>query len=403
METATSVPLSPRDVEVGREPNAPLRVELVRDYEAFARLAPVWNRLVEEAGIDHPFMRHEWIRTWWDCFEHGGSLHVLLVKQGEDPIAIAPLMLDRGRVYGCPVRRLRGIADVHTERFDFILARRPKEACAAIWKYLAAESSHWDVLELRQVPEGGRVNEYVPLYAYEDKFLLGRWPSSQGPYVPVTQPWEAYLKTLSKRHLSNLRGRAKGLRRHGEERHEIVTGSEHLDRTLTEAFLLEAAAWKGRAGTAIVSRPDRQAFYTQLMRRAADRGWMRVHFLTLNGKRIAVQLALAMQHKLYILKSGYDPQYAQFAPSLLLCEMVLRDAWNRQFTEVDFLGDVERWKLDWARHTRSHSWLFVFPNRPRPRWLHRLKFTVIPGLRQNALYRLVRLGGIRLGLKAHDE
>ena len=118
-----------------------LSVELVRDYESFVALKPVWNRLVAEAGIDHPFMRHEWIRTWWDSFEHDGTLHVVVVKEGTEPIAIAPLMLDHGRLFGLQFRRLRGIANVYTERFDIILTRRAKEASEAIWNFLAAEGA----------------------------------------------------------------------------------------------------------------------------------------------------------------------------------------------------------------------------------------------------------------------
>lgn len=403
MDTATVLPVVRQGGEGAAESDTTLRVELIQDYDAFVRLGPVWNHLVEQAGITHPFMRHEWIRTWWDCFEHGGSLHILVVKQGGEPIAIAPLMLDRGRVYGCAVRRLRGIANVYTERFDFILAQRPKEACQALWAYLAAESSHWDMLELRQIAEGARVQEYLPLFAFGDKFLLGQWPSSHGPYIPINQPWEAYVKSLSKKHLSNLRGRSKGLRRAGEVRHEIVTGGGELDRRLNEAFLLEAAAWKGQAGTAIMNRPDRRAFYQQLLTRAAEQGWLRLHFLTLNDVRIAVQIALQTDNRLYILKSGYDPHYAAYAPSLLLCELMLRDAWEQHLTEVDFLGDAERWKLDWAGHTRPHCWLFFFPDRPRTRLLHRLKFTVVPRLQHNAAYRMLRRGSTRLGLKVHDE
>ncbi len=403
MDTATVAPGAQEVGEIRTANDTTLRVELIKDYEVFVRLGPVWNRLVDEAGITHPFMRHEWIRTWWDCFEHGGALHILVVKQGEDPIAIAPLMLDRGRVYGLAVRRLRGIANVYTERFDFILAQRPKEACHAIWAYLAAESSQWDMLELRQIAEGARVKEYLPLFAFGDKFLQGKWPSSHGPYVPVNQPWESYVKSLSKKHVSNLRGRSKGLRRAGEVRHEIVTGGEQLERTLEEAFVLEAAAWKGKAGTGIINRPDRHAFYRQLLTRASEQGWLRLHFLTLKGRRIAVQIALQLHNRLYILKSGYDPQYSAYAPSLLLCELMLRNAWEQQLVEVDFLGDAERWKMEWAGHTRPHCWLFFFPDRPLTRLLHHVKFGLIPKLQHNAAYRMVRFGWMWLGLKVHDE
>lgn len=383
--------------------NLPWDVEVVTDYQAFVLLEPIWNRLVEESGVDHPFMRHEWVRTWWDCFKPDGSLYIVVVKEGPKVVALAPLMLDRGKIYGCPVRRLRGIANIYTERFDFICGERPKEACRAIWKHLAQQATKWDMLELRQIPEQAHVKEHLLRDAFEDKFLLGQWHSTDGPYIPVQQPWDAYLKGLSKKHVSNLRGRVKGLHRVGTVHCEVVTGGQDLDRAIQDAFVLEAAAWKGQAGTAILNGPERLAFYQRLLRMAADQGWLRLHFLVLDGKRIAVQIALLFHNKLYILKSGYDPHYAAFAPSLILCEMMLKEAWTHHFSEVDFLGSSERWKLEWAKHTKAHSWLFVFPNRPRTRLLHRLKFTLVPRLQNHAAYRLLRMGGTRLGLKVHDE
>ena len=380
-----------------------LHIELIQEEDRFLAMGPLWNRLVDEAGIDHPFMQHEWVRTWWESFKPAGRLHILLVKEADRPVAIAPLMLDRGRVYGWPVRRLRGISNVYTERFDFILPHRPADACRAIWRFLAAESSQWDVLELRQVPEGGKVSQHLLPPAFEDQYLLGQWPSSQGPYIPIDRPWESYWKSLSRKHVSNLRGRAKGLHRIGAVRCEIVTGGEALDQATDEAFLLEAAAWKGHAGTAIMNRPDRASFYRQMLQRAAQRGWTRLFFLTVDGKRIAVQIALQLANKLYILKSGYDPHYAPFAPSLVLCDYMLREAWKQGLSEVDFLGDSERWKLEWASKARPHSWLFIFPNRARARMLHRIKFTLLPLMHRHPIYLAAKNAGRRLGFSLHKD
>ena len=412
MQTAATIPVEQEEVmrqprrqgsdPPEEEPVRDLSVELVQDYESFVALKAVWNRLVIEAGIDHPFIRHEWVRTWWECFKPEGQLHILVAMEGADPIAIAPLMLDHGHLFGWPVRRLRGIANVYTERFDIILTRRAKEASQAIWNFLAAESAAWDILELRQIPKDAQGVEHLRLCAYEDQFLLGQWHSSDGPFISIDRSWEAYAKTLSKKHLYNLRSRSKGLHRLGDVRHEIVTGGEELNRALDEAFLLEAAAWKGKAGTAIINGVDRLAFYRLLLTRASEAGWLQLHFLTVNGKRIAVQFALLVANKLYILKSGYDPHFAAFGPSLLLCELMLRDAWKRGFAEVDFLGNSERWKLEWAHHTRPHSWLFIFPNRQPLRVLHRLKFSLLPRLQKHAAYRFFR-SGIILGLRARER
>ena len=36
-------------------------------------LASVWNKLLERSGIDHPFLTHEWISIWWDCFAESAT------------------------------------------------------------------------------------------------------------------------------------------------------------------------------------------------------------------------------------------------------------------------------------------------------------------------------------------
>jgi CelD/BcsL family acetyltransferase involved in cellulose biosynthesis len=76
------------------------KVEVVSDYAALLKLRSQWDELMEQAGIDHPFLSHEWVCTWWECFGAGKRLHVLLVKAGEKVVAIAPLMRSRKRMYG---------------------------------------------------------------------------------------------------------------------------------------------------------------------------------------------------------------------------------------------------------------------------------------------------------------
>src|SRR5437667_8473843 len=168
-----------------------VRVETISDYKSFLDLEPVWNDLVEAAGIDHPFLTYEWVRTWWECFGEGKQLHILVVKDGTGPIAIAPLMVSPGRMYGLRVRQIESLGNVHTQRFDFIMARRAREAYSAIWKRLVNDADQWDMLQLCQLPPGSRTLEELPKLAAADGFLTGLWHSGDSPYLPLTGGWEA--------------------------------------------------------------------------------------------------------------------------------------------------------------------------------------------------------------------
>jgi CelD/BcsL family acetyltransferase involved in cellulose biosynthesis len=306
--------------------------------------------------------------------------------QGKRLIGIAPLMQDKVRMYGIPVRRLRGISNVYTERFDFILSIRRAECCAAIWSYLTDHSREWDVLELRQLPADSGVTGHLPRSEIESRLLLAEWTSNESPYIPVRHPWETYFKSLKKGHRANIRKSQQHLEASAPLDLDVVVTNDRFDADVEEALNLEAVAWKDEGGTAIRSRTDSREFYRRILQTAGEQGWLRIYFLTLGGKRIAVRIALLFRNRVFMLKSGYDPQYAAFSPGHLLCHKILDEAWRLKFDEVDFLGNTERWKLNWSRDLRRHSWLFAFSKRPKGRLLHYLKVKLVPRLRESRLH-----------------
>lgn len=376
-----------------RPSTGPLRVEVVTDYRDFLKLEPEWNRLVEEAGIDFPFVRHEWIRADWDCYHHGATLYIIVVHDRGRPLAIAPLMLERVKTYGFPVQRLRGIAHVYTERFDFILSVRAQECCEAIWTYLADEAHQWDVLELPHLPARSLTLDMFPPVTARTRCALTRWPSAESPYVAVRETWDTYCKGLKKTHRHDMRKRVANLEQKGPLELEVILSDRCMDRDFEDALRLESSAWKGAEGTAIESRKDSISFYRDVIQIAVRNAWLRLYFLKVGGVRIAVRIALLFQNKLYMLKAGYDPQYASYAPGHVLSMKILEEAWRLRFDEVDFLGDAERWKLDWATDLHRHVWLFVFPGHLKSRLLYHLKVRVMPRIK--ATRRAVLRHGVR--------
>ena len=87
-------------------------------------------------------------------------------------------------------------------------------------------------------------------------------------------------------------------------------------------------------------------------------------------------------NRLFLLKTGYDPEFAKCSPFKLLTYFAVQHAFETGLREVDFLGDTEPWKLEWTSTTRPHDWLFVFSGTPRSRLLHPLKFQFVPAFRR---------------------
>jgi CelD/BcsL family acetyltransferase involved in cellulose biosynthesis len=361
----------------------PLEARWISDPDALTALEPLWNRVVDAAGIDHPFLEHEWIRTWWECFGADNTLRVLLVTEGGAPVGIAPLMLCEERLYGIPVRCLQIIANAHTQRTDILVARGANAGAvyAFVWRVLADDCDSWDVLLLRQVPEGSPTLAALPVLAARSGFATGLWPAGASPYLHLRGSWEAYLGGLTRKHRANLRNRLKRLEALGPVALEVAREPAEAAAAVEEGFRLEASAWKGRAGTAIDCDATVRAFYTRLALRAARRGWLRLQFLTVGGRRIAFGYSILINRTLYLLKPGYDPSYRTYSPSALLCYFVLRDAFTSGVEVHDFLGGDDPWKHDWTGAVRGHAWLFVFGRSPRARVLFFVKFRLVPWLK----------------------
>jgi len=366
------------------------RVETVTTREAFVDLEQEWNDAVDRAGITHPFLRHEWIRTWWDCFEAGRCLHIIVVRAGGRIIAIAPLMWESARMYGVPIRRLRLLHNDHTPRCDFIVAERPDDAYRAIWSALASRQDTWDILQFGQLPRHSTTLKRLTALAESDGHTTGTWQSGDSPYVRLTGTWDEYFASLTAKFRQNVRNRLSRARRIGEPGLEIVTGGRELERDCDDVVRLEASGWKASTGTAISCDPAIRRFYAQLAALAAERGWLRLLFLNVNGDRIATSYSLAYRDRLFLCKTGYDPRFETVSPFKVLTYLALRQSFDDRFVEVDFLGDPEAWKLEWTSATRAHDWLFVFSRAGRGRLLGPVKFQLVPALKRSGLAGLIR-------------
>ena len=355
---------------------------IVTDESVFLGLEAEWNDAVCRAGLTHPFLRHEWIRTWWDCFAAGGRLHIVVVRAGGRITAIAPLMTETVWMYGMPVRRLRLLHNDHTPRAEFIVAEHSEESYLAIWAALRGTTTAWDVLQLGQLPQQTATAQTMRELAVGDGHGIGVWHSGDAPYLALTGTWDQYFAGLTGKFRQNVRNRTSGLTKLGEPVLETLDDSAAILAGRDDAFRLEASGWKDKAGTSVMADPATHRFYSLLAERASTSGWLRLLFLSVNGQRIAVSYGSCYANRLFLFKTGYDPAFARYSPFKLLTSLAIRGAFADGLSEVDFLGDAEPWKLEWTASTRPHDWLYVFARTGRAELVRRAKFQIVPALKR---------------------
>ncbi|POR56918.1 GNAT family N-acetyltransferase [Bosea psychrotolerans] len=92
-----------------------------------------------------------------------------------------------------------------------------------------------------------------------------------------------------------------------------------------DAFLaLEAAGWKGEAGTAIARRPRDTAYFRQLVAGFAAQDALQVDSLRLDGEPIAMGLLIESAGTRHFLKIAYDESRSRLSPGRALTIAMLQ-------------------------------------------------------------------------------
>ena len=362
-------------------------VETISDPNRLADLGPEWDTLAAESGLDHPFLTHDWVSAWWEAFGAGRTLQVLVVRDAGRAIAIAPLMRGRTRFCGLPLTSLETVGNDHTPRNGFLVLPGRGDAWQALWETLSRRGRGFDLLLLRQLAADSPTLVAMKRLGRDTGWLEGRWPSLESPMLrPEGAAFGDYLNTLSSKYRAYLRNKERRAEKLGETVLETITNEADLDAALADGVRIEGSGWKGKEGTAIASEEATLRFYSLLAKRMARRGWLRMHFLTIAGRRAAFEYTLRFANRDFMLKAGYDTEYAPVSPSTLLVRGVLEQSFGAKVEEFDFLGGLDGWKTCWTKTSRAHEWLYLLPPSLPLRVAHAAKFRLAPRLRQSPVY-----------------
>jgi CelD/BcsL family acetyltransferase involved in cellulose biosynthesis len=307
-----------------------LRAEVHASVDA---VAAEWQRLADATGAA-PFLRPGWFAAWWAAFG-AGRPEILALRRPDGALA-ALIALHRrlGRVlsstnwhsplYGMVVADQEAAAALAATLFE----RRPFEVSLG---FVDAAAPELDLYRAAAAAAGYRMLERT---------------MQRSPYVVTTGTWDDFARQRLSRNRRSQLGRARRrLEREGRVELELADGRERLDEVLEEAFRIEASGWKGTNGTAITSRPDTRRFYRDVARWAAGEGWLRIAFLRLDGRAVAMMYLLETDRTLWYLKGGYDPGFEHHSPGMVLLASVIEDAFGRDLDRIELLGGDERYKL----------------------------------------------------------
>lgn len=323
------------------------RVEWHGGRAALAALAPRWDELA--SGDPTPYSASDWLLPWLDAFAGRRRAVLCTVWRGAELVAGLPLLR-------AGAGRLATPTNDHTPVFRPVF--RDADALATL---LAAvvDGAGGGALRVGALDADDTTATALLSAAQGRERRTLVEPQHVSPYVDLTVGEDAYRQAMRKR-LADQERRRRRLHRDHTVRVLAVERPAGLERHLEQGFRLEAAGWKGRAGSAILSSPVTAAFYRDLARRQDRLGQLRVSALWVDGELAAFDLALVAGGRYHLLKTTYDEQRRHLGTGMILRLEVVERCFALRLDRHEFLGPDMAWKRVFANGARRHCAVNVF-------------------------------------------
>ena len=199
--------------------------------------------------------------------------------------------------------------------------------------------------------------------ALEGRGRMSIRPATGTPTIALGPEWREPEARFSSRRRSDFRRALRRAEEFGEVHCEMLAPtSQEFEPLFDEAVAVEAKSWKREARTAIACDPAKEAFFRRYLSGACARGEGRVAFLRIDGRVVAMQLAVEWAERYWLYKIGYDETYGRCSPGTLLMLHALRDAAERGLAGFELMGDAEAWIADlWTREVNECVRVRTYP------------------------------------------
>ena len=323
-----------------------MQIKVIRTSDGLDSLAEEWNHLLESSASHVPFLRHEYLSTWWRTLGGGewtsGDLYIVTAHQDDGALCgIAPLFFTQN-LAGEPALMLIGSIEI-SDYLDLIV--KPEELSSFVDLLLdhlsKQDAPEWQVLDLYNLLEDSPTLEALKSAAEARGWTFSQERLQTCPYIVLPGDWEEYLAGIDKKQRHEIRRKLRRAEDADQSvRWYIVDDEEKLDDEV-DAFL-----------RLMGQDSEKQSFLTDVMRtqmraavRAAFRAnWLQLAFLEIDGEKAAGYLNFDYGNHIWVYNSGLDYDFGYYSPGWVLLANLLQWAIEHGRTSFDFMRGDEDYK-----------------------------------------------------------
>jgi CelD/BcsL family acetyltransferase involved in cellulose biosynthesis len=301
--------------------------------ESFETLARCWH--AQDSGLrwQSLFVLPPWLKAWWEVFSPEWEECLVSVRDGEELIGIAPLMVS-GRI-----AQFMGSPDI-CDCFDLVAAPGKEQLfCRALLDHLRSRGI--SMLDLGPVRPDSAVYTHLAVAAEEAAAPAVCIPENVVLELSLPATWDGFLHLLAAKERHEIRRKLRRLDEAGNWSTRMVSGPDSAHGAMDSFLKLF-----------MQNRPDKACFLTEQMAsffRAmgtalAQEGILKLFFLDLDDRPAAAALCFDYNNTMYLYNNGYDRSYSSLSVGLLSKVLSIQQSISLQRKTYDFLKGAEEYK-----------------------------------------------------------
>ena len=323
-----------------------MHLSVLRSLDEMRGLADEWNNLLSLSASHVPFLRHEYLTTWWQTLGGGewsyGELYVAVGRQQNGQLAgIAPLFFTENRE-GEPALMFLGSTEI-SDYLDVIASPQfLSPFLGALLEFL--DNQHdiaWRVLDWYNILESSPTLPALKSMTEGCSWKYVQQTLQHCPYIPLAGDWDAYLTGIDKKQRHEIRRKMRRAEANANPlRWYLADDPANLDFEIEAFFdLMAQDAEKARFLTDQMRSQLRATLYA-----AAQSGWLQLAFIEVDGQKAAGYLNFDYAGRIWVYNSGLNFEYRELSPGWVLLAHLLRWANENQRTAFDFMRGDEDYK-----------------------------------------------------------
>ncbi len=324
-----------------------MHFKVIRSLAEMEALADEWNALLANSASHVPFLRHEYLTTWWKTLGGGewdqADLFLVVARSdaGGSLCGIAPLFFTTNRE-GEPALMLLGSVEI-SDYLDVIA--RPEDLAPfleGLLEFLSSyEAQDWRLLDWNNLLESSPTLAVLKDLANRNGCGFTVEPLQHCPYIPLPGDWEAYLGGLDKKQRHEIRRKIRRAEENQPPVHWYVVEQESALDGEIDAFL-----------SLMAQDPEKNSFLTEVMRTqmksvvqaAFKAGWLQLAFIEVGGEKVAAYLNFDYQNHIWVYNSGIDQRFRELSLGWVLLGYLIRRAIENGRSAFDFMRGEEDYK-----------------------------------------------------------